>query len=158
MGTMARQRQGTRGRGDRLWAMPMGARSGVAVCEGRKTAMIAAGTDRAWLPEVAVGSMIRLNFNGPEPGWAVVEVTACCHHEVLAQVPRCANGHVLRAFDAEGSWVQVLGEAMFDGGDPVPPWAMLQRASRGWYVIDFSVVKMRRGWCAAMGVAEESPI
>lgn len=143
--------------GDRLWAMPMGVRSAVAVCQGRKTTLIAAGTDRAWLPEVAAGSMIRLNFTGREPGWAVVQVTACCYHKAIAQVPDCAQEHDVHAIDAEGSWEQVLGRALFGGRDPVPPQAMLQRASRGWYVIDFSVVKLHRGWCAAMGVTEESP-
>lgn len=157
MSTVVRDRQGARGRGDRRWAMPMGVRSGVAVCEGRKTAMVAAGTEHAWLSQVKAGSMIRLNFNGREPGWAAVEVTACCYHEVIAQVPQCANGHDLRAFGAEESWEEVLGKALFGGRDPVPPQVMLQRASRGWYVIDFSVAQLHRRWCAAMGIAEGSP-
>lgn len=149
-----RPKRTARDRAQPLGAMPMGVRSGKAVCEGRKTAMVAAGTEHAWLPQVEAGSMIRLNFNGREPGWVVVEVATCCYHEVIAQIPQCANGHDLRAFGAEESWDEVLGKALFGGRDPVPPQVMLQRAARGWYVIDFSVAQLHRRWCVAMGIAE----
>lgn len=144
-------------RGVPMRTMNVGKRSAIAICEGRKTALVAPGVQRKWLPKVEVGSQLRLNFNGRHPGWAIVAVTGVCFHEQIATIPACEARHDPSAIDAEDGWEQILNKALCGGRDPVGAEVMEQRAAKGWYVIDFAVSWRHPQWCARVGIAVGEP-
>lgn len=137
--------------------MNMGQRSGRAICEGRKTSLIAPGTDRHWLPKLTAESTVRLNFNGRHKGWVIVKVTGCCYHEGIAEIPGCSSRHDPNAIDSEDTWEQILHKALSGGTAPGTVEAMEARAAEGGYVVDFAVAWRHRAWCAALGIAVAEP-
>lgn len=129
-----------------LWSMPIGTRSVVALCEGRKTSMVASGTDPAWVPRLSPGRKLRLDFFHRIPAWAVIELTAVCRHDIIAAIPTCPAGHDPAAIDPEGTWDDILSKAMFGGGAPVDTAIIEQRSAKGWYVLDFKVLSQPKRW------------
>lgn len=130
----------------KLWSMPIGTRSVVALCEGRKTSMVASGTDPDWVPRLKPGGKLRLDFRHKVPAWAVIELTAVCHHDVITAIPTCPAGHDPDAIDAEGTWDEILAKAMFAGSAPLDAAIIEQRSAKGWYVLDFKVLSQPKRW------------